>query len=257
MRTLGMTILMGLGLAALLPAADPWKAKKFTEWTDKEVQKVLKDSPWARPVEVRLEGGGGMMGGGGGGRGGRGGRGGGGGSIPSAASGGPGGGGDEGMGGGGGRGGGGMGSSEAPPATTVIVRWHSALPIKQAVARARYGDEAAHSPEAAKTLQRKETHYIVGMIGLPPAAARMDPKKMKSNALLKIKDRPPVEAEAVQPARGERGLDLYLFFPKTLPGSQVIVLEDNEVEVELKLGSTNVRRKFKLKDMVFDDKLEI
>ncbi|MBM3747528.1 MAG: hypothetical protein FJW34_17215 [Acidobacteria bacterium] len=150
-----------------------------------------------------------------------------------------------------------MGSPEAPPATTVIVRWHSALPVKQAVARARYGDEAGNSPEAAKTLRRQETHYIVGMIGMPPGVARMNPQKMKSSALLKIKGRSPVEAEAVQPARGERGVDLYLFFPKTLPGSHVIVLEDNEVEVELKLGSTSVRRKFKLKDMVFDNTLEI
>ena len=30
-----------------------------------------------------------------------------------------------------------------PPSVSVIVRWHSALPIKQAVARARFGDALA------------------------------------------------------------------------------------------------------------------
>ncbi len=76
MRKLATAVLMTLGLAAVaLLAADFWQTKKFTDWTDKEVQKILKDSPWARPVEVRLGGGGGGLGeaGGGGGPGGGGG----------------------------------------------------------------------------------------------------------------------------------------------------------------------------------------
>jgi len=51
-------------------------------------------------------------------------------------------------------------------------------------------------------------------------------------------------------------MNLYLFFPKAEPGSHVITLEDNEVEVNLKLGSTEIRRKFKLKDMVYEGQLE-
>lgn len=252
MRKLATAVLMMLGLAAVaLLAADFWQTKKFTDWSDKEVQRMLKDSPWARPVEVRLGGGLGM--GGMGGRGGRGGRGGGGG-LPSAEMG---GGGLEEGGGGGRGGGGGMGGIEAPPTQTVIVRWHTALPIKQAVARARYGAEVSTSPEAAKMLARQETHYVVGVIGLPMAMAKMNPARMKSNALLKIKGRPPIEAEAVQAAPDQRGANLYLFFPKSQPGSHVIALEDNEVEVSMKLGSTEIKRKFKLKDMVFEGKLEI
>jgi hypothetical protein len=246
---------MMLGLAAVsLLAADFWQTKKFTDWSDKEVQKILRDSPWARPVEVRLGGGGGaMMGGGGGGRGGR--RGGGGGAaLPSAESGG--GGLDEGgMGGRGG--GGGMGSIEAPPTQTVIVRWHTALPVKQAVVRARYGNEVGSSPEAAQILNRQETQYVVGIIGLPMAMAKTNPARLKSNALLRLKGRAPIAADDVKAAPDQRGANLYLFFPKTQPGSHVIALEDNEVEVSLKLGNTEIKRKFKLKDMVFDGKLEI
>jgi len=257
MRKLATAVLATLGLAAVaLLAADFWQAKKFTEWTDKEVQKLLRDSPWARPVEVRLEGGGGGTGGGGG-RGGRGGRGGGGGGMPSAAS--AGGGSDEGggMGGGGGRGGGAGGGIEAPPTQTVIVRWHTALPVKQAVARGRYGNEVGTSPEAAQTLKRQDTQYVVGIIGLPMGMARGNPAQLKSNALLKLKGRQPIPAEEVKAAPDQRGTNLYLFFPKTQPGSHVITLEDNEVEVSLKLRSIEIRRKFKLKDMVFEGKLEI
>jgi hypothetical protein len=68
---------MALAAAALF-AAEPWKAKKYTEWTVKEVERILKDSPWAKavsvsPPDVAPAGGGrggGGRGGGGGGRGG-------------------------------------------------------------------------------------------------------------------------------------------------------------------------------------------
>jgi len=158
---------------------------------------------------------------------------------------------------GGGARGGGISTPEAPPSQTVLIRWHTALPVKQAVARMRYGNEVASSPEAAKNLSREEKQYIVGIIGLPPMMMRGNPAKLKSLALLKIKGRPPVEAEAVQTDKGERGVNLYLFFPKVQPGSHVITLEDSEVELSMKLGSTEIRRRFKLKDMVFDGKLEI
>ncbi len=150
-----------------------------------------------------------------------------------------------------------MGGIEAPPTQTVTVRWHTAAPIKQAVARARYGNEVGTSPEAAQMLNRQETHYVVGIIGLPMAVAKRNPAQLKSNALLKLKGRSPIVAEDVKAAPDARGANLYMFFPRTQPGSHVIVLEDNEVEVSLKLGNTEIKRKFKLKDMLFDGKLEI
>ena len=37
-------------------AADPWQSRPFMEWTDKDVNKVLTNSPWAREVSVALAG---------------------------------------------------------------------------------------------------------------------------------------------------------------------------------------------------------
>ncbi len=71
-RSFAMCLMLALGVTALL-AADFWKAKKFTEWSDKEVQKMLDDSPWAHKDALAMQGGGGMPGGGGGGGGRRGG----------------------------------------------------------------------------------------------------------------------------------------------------------------------------------------
>ena len=46
-----------LGFAALLLtislwAADFWQSKPFGEWSDKDVQKMLDNSPWSKPVSV-------------------------------------------------------------------------------------------------------------------------------------------------------------------------------------------------------------
>ena len=177
-RTLALLFASGLFLfgARLLETK-----KKFPDWTEKEAKKMVEDSPWAVPVEVAMGGGGGGggMGGGGGRGGGGGGRrgGGGGGGIGDASSGGAGGGGgDEGWGGGGG---GGMPGGAPRPAMTVIMRWHSALPIKQAVAVIRFGAEAGTTADAKKFVERVETHYVLGLTGLPPQMARMNPDQLK------------------------------------------------------------------------------
>src|SRR5262245_31084599 len=94
----------------LLIAADPWKAKKPSEWNDKEATHILTNSPWAKTASVDMGGmGGSGMGRGGGGGGRRGGGGGGmsgGGGMGGGGYGGPGGGGGGEPGGPGGGGGG-------------------------------------------------------------------------------------------------------------------------------------------------------
>jgi hypothetical protein len=45
-------VMLAAGLAPALPlkAEDPWMAKKPSEWTDKDLTKILSDSPWAQKV---------------------------------------------------------------------------------------------------------------------------------------------------------------------------------------------------------------
>jgi hypothetical protein len=239
-------------LAALwLGAADFWQKKKYTDWTPKEAQQMVKDSPWARPVSVRLDTGGrntGSGGGRGGKGGGGGGRGGGGGGIMDASSGSA----SDPMRGGGGGGGGGM-AGEGDPSIMAVVRWHSALPVKQAVARIRFGDEAATAPEAAKMLAREETSYVVGIANLPPMAMRAKPDQIKSTAFLKVKGKEPIAAADVRAERDQANrVNVYLVFPRT-----PIEVSDQEVEVTVKLATIEIHRKFKLKDMVFDGKLRL
>ena len=150
-----------------------------------------------------------------------------------------------------------MDGVQAPPTVTAIVRWHTALPIKQAAARSRYGDEAATSPDAAKMLARQEQQYVVGIAGLPGRLVRGKPEQLRSSAFLKVKGQPPLQAADVKGDREQDRANLYLFFPRGQAGSHVITLDDQEVEVLLKLPSLEIKRKFRLKEMVYEGKLEI
>ena len=51
----------------------------------------------------------------------------------------------------------------------------------------------------------------------------------------------------------EGSVDLHLMFPRT----EAITLEDKNVEFKLALGPMDVKKKFKLKDMVFNGNLEL
>lgn len=239
--------------ASLIWAANAWD-KNYTEWSEKDIERVMTNSPWAQTVSVAIAGPalgefGGAPGAGGA-------------NLPGGAGGigsddaEPGAGG--GFGGGRGGGGYGAGNSGMRPVVNLIVRWQSALPVKQALLKYRYGDEAGTSDEAQQFMNREETHYIVGVTGLPGNMAQLaqDTEAIKSSAVLKRKGKEDIVPESVEARNIEqsRTIDLFLLFPKENP----ITLADKEVEFEARLGrQIQVKRKFKLDKMVYGGKLEL
>lgn len=236
-------VLVACGLGALsAQAADFWEKKPWTQWDAQEIQKILNDSPWARPVDVYLPGGG----------------------VPARL--------DDAMGGAGPQnpemrdgsgmpGGGepnmpgpGMGGGMATqtgtngPPVRLVVRFMTALPVKQALARARYGAEAGNSPEVQRTLNAAEGSYVVAISGLEQAP--VNAPALTKMASLRLKGKDPFPAERAQADKGS----VLLFFPRK---DRPIALEDREVEVQLRLPGASIRRTFKLKDMVYNGKLEI
>ncbi|MCX7604178.1 MAG: hypothetical protein N2036_08890 [Bryobacteraceae bacterium] len=283
------TLLASLAAALPLPlrAADPW-TKPPGEWTEKDIQRILTDSPWAKQVSITLSSG--MpMGGGGGRRGGRGGAPMGGGMADASVGGGS----DPGMGGMGGRPGmgEGMGGTMAP-SITFQIRWQSAKPIKLATVRARMGAEADSSPQAREFVEREEPDYVIAVIGPPmgPPEGEMRPGGMggpapggepkpepgkggpagggrerrggdpeqwmaalKENTWLAWKEHEKLHPSSVTlPPGGPRGV-LIFRFPKDHP----IELEDREVEFCMRRGPMEVKKKFRLKDMVYEGKLSL
>jgi len=231
-------------------AADFWTTKPFTDWNDKEIQKVLTDSPWVGKITVSTPGGGGGApppadgGGGGGGRGGGGGGGGRGGG-PQGDSGGADSGGAGGFGGGGGGG------------ATVTLLWQTALPVKQALVKRQYAAEAGTSPAAKAMLDREEKFYVLTLIGVPGNLLAATQGNQKAVLLdmtaLTVAGKPPLKPVDVQVSSGRGPGTVSFLFPKTT----AFTAEDKEMEFSSRFDKTPVKHKFKLKDMVFNGKVEM
>jgi hypothetical protein len=247
------TLLNKLALfAALLPAAvwaaDPWESKPFQDWTSKDVQKLFNNSPWARQARAVI------------------------GNVPRAEK--------------SGQPALGDASTNDPgvtkgrePATArpldsapsdfdlgaqslqqipVIVRWQSALPLRQAQMLGKYGDNVAVSPEAQKFLTDEPAIYVVAISGLAGSivsAGGGDRAKQSiaERSTLTVRGRQPLHPIAVDFLPVGTTVDVLIGFPR----STRITLEDQEVELASEIGRATVRYKFKLKDMVVRGKLEL
>ena len=252
-----MRILPAALLLCVLPsfAEDFWKIKPYTEWTEKELKKMLTNSPWAKEVAAGMQpgagggGGGGMSKGGGGRKGG----GGGGGMGGGGEGGGEGGGGGMG-GGGGGMGGGGGGGA---PAIMAKIRWQTALPVKQALVKMKFGAETATSTQAQQLLTSADDVYLIVVEGLPQRMAQMGGARLQENlkksTMLKRGDKPPIMPMKIEVGVADKMVLVYYAFPKT----DSIALEDKEVEFISKVGPMEFKKKFKLADMVMAGKLTL
>lgn len=233
-KTAGLLLLFGVGLVA----ADFWQ-KPFMQWSDKDTARMMKDSPWAKSVAVSMGGPGG-------------------GGPPI----GPGGGGGGGFGGGGPQGGGGSefgpgAQGAAPPTFDVVARWQSALPIREAFARLKYGAEADKSAEAKKLLDPQDIPYeivLTGAMGMYLAGKPGDVAKALSDVSTLSSSRTgalkPIQIEVGKPGPT---MTVVFAFSRSMP----FTVEDKEVEFVTKMGASNLKYKFKLKDMVVNGKLEM
>jgi hypothetical protein len=237
-----------LALAICLWAADFWQGKPYTDWSDKEIQKLETNSPWSKQVPVSLGGGGGQDTG----RGKRGG-GGGNGDIDSTL-------GSGGGSGGGGRGGaqdggGGMGAGGGA-SVTITVSWRTALALRQAVAKEKFGAEVATSADAKKLVEEDPKYYGILVSGLPGRALHANDKlkdALLKNTSLQVKGKDPIQPADVQTGGNEqRALVLFLF-----PRTAALSVDDKDVEFSTRLGQITVKQKFHLKDMVFNGKLDL
>jgi hypothetical protein len=167
---------------------------------------------------------------------------------------------------------GGGGGEMGPMATPTIpftIRWVSAAPIKEAFVRARMGKEADTSPQAKEYLERPEPHYVIAVIGPPrrgpqPGGAQKEgeqqrkgpseemKEKIKAVTLLHRKGKPDLHPDVVEVVEGA-GQTMVFRFART----NEIELDDKEIEFATKMGAMEIKRKFKLKDMVWNGRLAL
>lgn len=249
LKTLGRIAIGAAVAVSCLVAADPWSHKDPAKWTEKDVQRVLSDSPWAQqasavfslaaedpppappPISPAAQAGLG---------------------VPNSGV----------------RWDGGVGRSRGPdPTLNVLVRWDSALPVREALSR------AGKDVQSSSIAERAGKDYIISIVGLVPAGryrsvgrtesqSRSDdtvdgrnPEEMLEG-LMAASRLIPKGKGAISPddakLDGDSGT-LYVFFPKTEP----IAADDKEATFTTRFGALTVQKRFRLKDMTYRGKLEL
>lgn len=237
---------MGLGLpgmAALLAWAasskEFWNSEQPSDWTKNEIQELMNRSPWAKEVNVSDAGPGGIDAS-------RDNRGSGGssnrapdvgGAIPGLPSGPP------------------MGRPFAPRAVlgrfSAIVRWDSALPIR----------EAMH----AQPYQDADRYYIISVTGDLPDMGRivgadgatLDERRMENikqvTRLERKTDALVLARVAVTPDGYPAGGGTLFYFERR----DAVLAEDKQVTFVTRVGPYEVRARFNLKEMLYRGKLAL
>jgi hypothetical protein len=237
----GLRVVLPFAAAAIaLYAGDVWSRKDYTQWSADEVNRLLTDSPWARqvsalfataPREVDR-------------------------SVipPPGAS-------TNNMGGTrgvtDGRWDGGVGRNvdDSAPKLPVTIRWDSALPVREALLRSRFGDHLSALGDSNESLNQPEKDYIITLIGLLTKDQSRDRERVRKElmgvAKLVRTGKPPIRPENVEIDKSASAIQV--FFPRTEP----ISLKDKEVTLELQFGWMRIEKKFHLKAMTYKGKLEL
>ena len=135
------------------------------------------------------------------------------------------------------------------------IAWLTSLPIKQAMLKERFAQGGDLTANAQKIMEAQEDVYAIGLSGLPTDMVEdviHNIEQVKQSSLNPAKKPTIALADLDFQPRG-RTTDVLFLFARTNP----ILVEDTEVEVILKLGTFEARRKFNLKDMVYNGKLEL
>jgi hypothetical protein len=146
------------------------------------------------------------------------------------------------------------GSLSAPERRELnfVVRWQSALPVRPAIVR-REGERMTEE-QRDSFLVPEAPSYVIAVSGLAPELLRgASPEVIKSTTILKRGRGEPISVESIQVTRGERP-ELYFIFPRP---AEPITDADKTIEFITTFGKTEVKRRFNLRDMVFNGKLEL
>lgn len=235
--SLSRRTLLALWATAASPQAAFWDRKKFSEWSDEEVRRLLTDSPWAQVLTVPLKleksepGGPATWK-----------------DIPGAGPTLP----DARPGGMGGSPVGGIGAPrpKLPRQAQIVVRWSSALPVRQALVRHKYGAEVDSVP-ARRLLEREEPFYVIEVLGIPSLVAHRGPELVQSElyrtAYLRTKTGRLLRADSVYVAVQGLFLGITIRFPR----QEALTDKDGWVDIGARTEAFEFVRRFELRRMVY------
>lgn len=211
-----LCVLLGVVLAgAVLWAGDPWNDKPYTEWDRNDVDRILGDSPWAKSVAVA---GSAILG------------------APVQGS---------------------TGKIEHSPSQAsagdkLIVRWFSALTLREALFRSNQLRRTVSDEGARRLLSNPPAHFVVQVVFrdysgdafLEPVDRPFDPNHPPASLeLAGSKQR--IHAIKWQ-ALGES--EVY-FFPRAVGGNPVLLPGENRVKFHFEVGDSHKSVTFDLRKM--------
>lgn len=232
-------------LSVVLTAADqPWQDKQTADWTEDDLKQVMNDSPWAKTVTPQVAHNDSSGPGNSRGMGRSGGIGLGGISIglpgmgrryPQGGGGYPQGGSDTGR------------TSDQTPTPDLVLRWESALPIREAELKGK----ETNAPSV------DQNHYGIAVYGVPSRMASGDRRALedtlRKEAVIKRDGKKDLKPSSVEVLEREDGpVVLYLF-----PRSTEIPKSDRRIEFDAQIGKLKFAQPFYLEDMIFRGKLEL
>lgn len=237
-------LLLGAGAADAGPF---WESHKYPNWSDRELDLLLSDSPWAKPLRVsfpleparpkpanslsdvglppgvgfpgRIPGWPGRR-------------------LPDSGRRPP-------------------GGSTPRAEVFLTLRWSSALPIRQALLLLSSRGNPQAAPESAAALEQEPREYLLELFGLPVQAAPANTTEwaasLERTAALVRKHRRPVPVQSVEIPPYGNHLSIQFRFPRT----DAIVLEDRQVEFFAAGGAFEFRKTFQLAPMIYEGRLAL
>ncbi|MGH9714382.1 MAG: hypothetical protein ACRD5M_13880 [Candidatus Acidiferrales bacterium] len=238
--TSGLTVFLLIASLALA-SGDPWKAKPFAQWDEKDIRKILTDSPWSKIVQIPAtwSNGGDSEGAPDP-------------NLPNAAQ-------DHSP--DGGVMGQGMGPGAPPaapkvPQATFVVRWISSRVVREAVLRSAVLSGRMKQEDAEKQAAQPLAVYQVLIVGQDMKAfQRADEKALVATTyLLTKKTKQRLPASGVEFERGPDGKTVvavaFAFPQKSASGEATLTPDDKGVEFNCSVAGANFRASFDLPKMV-------
>ena len=224
---LGLIVLCS---AALLLAGEAWKQKPFSEWSDKDIQGIFQDSPWAHLVAVpwvkQL-------------------------STPNIATSDIAGpkpmtGGEE--------------SKGLPVRAQFLVQWASALTMRQARARQLQMQGAANDEAVAQFLSQTPPHHVIVVVGADLSSFEvLKEEGVQKVTYLELKQsKQHLAPTSVQFFRqGSQLTGVQFFFPREVDGKPAIGPGENKLTFHCDAGDSKIAAEFDLRKMVRDGKPDL
>ncbi len=247
----------GFALASVTAA---WQSKNFRDWTDRDAQQIMRESPWAKRIPMPAAGRPGVV------------------TMEPGANGAPpptaalgnssntttgtnmtvaanagsAGGADP------------TGqhtlsttqtpSGMAPPAGApsveppITIIWASASPIRLAVLKLRSAGQPISDEQISKA-EAPRPNYVIAVVGLPAPDPMQDPKELAKDAFLSARGKT-AEMATSSDYRKIGASDVYFFhFSKAnLPLSSA----DQQAEFKMRMGTIEIKKKFDLREMQYE-----